>query len=182
MQRHRDDGHGHMSTKADNEGCINMPRHAKDGRHHQKLEGDKEGFSPREDDLIDFDFRFAASRLPASRTVKEHISVVWSHCLWYPITATLTNYTTIHLKKHHHRTVMIRTIFNLELMLLHLATSIKRILKDRMWSLKSLTREQHPPHPRLPPSQLPLPVTLNKMFTHLPSSLQTVGKKRELSM
>ena len=44
------------------------------------------------------------------------------------------------------------------------------------------TQRQHPSHPRLPPSPLPLPVTLNKMFTRLPSSLQTVGEKMELSM
>ena len=114
---------------------------------------------------------------PPELSERTHFCCLKSCSLWYPITATLRNCATIHLIKHHHRTVMIRTIFNLELMLLHLATSIKRILKRRKWSLKSLTREQHPPPPRLPPSPLPLPVTLNKMFTRLPSSLQTVGEK-----
>ena len=58
-----------MSTEADNEGGIDMPRHAQDGRHHQKLERGKERFSPGKDDPVDFNFRFPASRLPASRTV-----------------------------------------------------------------------------------------------------------------
>ena len=119
---------------------------------------------------------------PPELSERTHFCCLKSCSLLYPITATLRNCATIHLIKHHHRTVMIRTIFNLELMLLHLATSIKRILKERKWSLKSLTREQHPSHPRLPPSPLPLPVTLNKMITRLPSSLQTVGEKMELSM
>ena len=35
---------------------------------------------------------------------------------------------------------MIRTISNLELMLIHLSTSLERILKGKKWSLKSVSK------------------------------------------